>query len=129
MKIFAINASSGYANKSNSKTAQVNQTFKGYVNGKFYKDEIIRKAKQALKEPKILKAFKQKSFLDTYKSWHEGNMASSKGERILLGILTIGLSEISYTLFARLNDIMDNEDKKKELDQILNCMQDLANEK
>lgn len=129
MKIYAINASNDYATKNNTKMTQMSPNFKGYVNGNFYRDEIIQKAKQAVKDPKILKAFKQKSFIETYKTWHEGNMANSKGERILLGIFTLGLSEITWTLFGRLSDIMDNMEKKKDLDEILNCMHDLANEK
>lgn len=125
MKLYAISSSNDFSNKSNSKSISANNSFKGYVNGKFYRDEIIQKAKKALDNPEILKAFKQKSLLDTYKTWHEGNMATSKGERIALAIFTLGISEVSWTFFGRLNDIMENKDKQKDLDEILSCMKDL----
>ena len=129
MKIYAINTFNNYANKDNSKMAQMSQEFKGYVNGKFYKDEVIQKAKQALKQPEILKSFKQKSFLDTYKTWHEGTLAESIRERVTVAILTLGISEISWTLIGRLADVIDNAEKKKMLEEILSCMQDLTDEK
>jgi hypothetical protein len=129
MKIYAINASNKNANIDNAKITQMSPNFKGYVNGKFYRDEIIQKAREAVKEPKVLKAFKKKSFIDTYKTWHKGNMANSIGERITLAIFTLGISEISWTLFGRLSDIAENSQKEKDLDEILNCMHDLANEK
>ena len=129
MKICSIKTCDNFVNKNNIEHTPDSNTFRGYVNGKFYKDEIIQKAKKALKDPEILKEFKQKSFLDTYKTWHEGNMAHSKGERIGLAILTLGLSEVSWTLIARLGDISDNIKNKKDLDEILSCMSDLINKK
>ena len=129
MKIYAIDTSNDYADKNNAKMTQMNPKFKGYVNGKFYSDEIILQAKKALKNPEILKNFRQKSFIDTYKTWHEGNMADSLGERVALAIFTLGISEISWTFFGRLLDISENTEKEKDLNEILNCMQDLVNEK
>lgn len=126
MKLYAISVTNDLGKKSSSKPTSVNSSFKGYVNGKFYRDEIIQKAKKALENPEILKSFKQKSLLDTYKTWHEGNMATSKGERIALAIFTLGISEVSWTFFGRLNDIMENKDKQKDLDEILSCMKDLT---
>lgn len=128
MKINAISASSSLSNNK-SKNTLLDNTFKGYVNGKFYKDEIIEKAKQAVKKPEILKNYKHKSLLDTYLTWHKGNMAHSTGERVTLAVLTLGLSEISWTFFARLGDLEENATNKKEFEDIISCMQDLANEK
>lgn len=119
MKLHSIDASKNFV------TSKEN-TFKGYVNGKFYKDGIISKAEKALEDPEVLKSFKQKTFIDTYTSWHkEGALADGKGSRIAIAILTLGLSEISWTLFARVEDLIDNASKRKELDEILSCMKDL----
>ena len=132
MKLSAINvirATNSNYGKRNTKTEQNEKSFKGYVNGKYYKDEIIKIAEKALEDPKILKQFKRKNFFETYTTWHDGNMADSIGERVFLGIFTLGISEISWTFFARLNDIIENHDNKKNLDEVLKCMKDIIDER
>jgi hypothetical protein len=109
-------------NKKSTKTSLTNPSFKAIINGKFYRDEIVKIAREALDNPDILKFYKKKSFLDTYKNWHnQGMFKSSIGERFAVALFTLGVSEITWTLAARLEDM----GKNSEIEEIFNCMEDI----
>ena len=113
------------ANQTNNKPA-----FKGLVNGKFYRDEIINEAKKALRNPEWKDKFlNQKISLgETLATWHKREGANDIVGRVLMGIFTLGLTEITWGLTNRILDVWDNKDIDKTIIEIENCIEDLKND-
>ena len=107
---------------------QKQQNFKGYVNGNYYKDEIIEKAKEALDNPlwkeKYLRT--KASISERVSSWHEefDEFGGKKG-RILLGVLTLGISEVLMNTGIAAGTAMSNSAVDKTVNEIEKCMKDL----
>ena len=104
-----------------------NQNFKGYVNGKYYEDEIIREAKKALKNPewrdKFLNA--KRTIGESFATWHKREGDDLAG-RILMGIFTLGLTEITWGLAQVAMDADDNKHIDRKIKKIEECMEDLG---
>ena len=124
MKVNAVSnigASSIYGGESKRKT------FKGYVNGNYYSDEIIKKAKKALFDSnwkeKILA--KKRTLKDSFSSWHNRSGQNDIAGRVLMGVFTLGLTEVTWGLTQAAMDAMDNDNIDKEIEEIERCIEDL----
>ena len=98
------------------------------MNGKYYADEIIMEAKKALKNPNWRNKFiaQKKSLGESLANWHnrEGNELAG---RVLMGIFTLGLTEVTWGLANAAMDASDNKLIDKKIKQIEECMEDLGN--
>ena len=102
------------------------KTFKGSVNGNFYTDEVIKEAKEAFKNPNWRKKFMQakKTVSESFSNWHEREGNDLTG-RILMGIFTLGVSEITWGLAHTAMDAMDNKSIDRHVQEIERCIEDL----
>lgn len=117
MKIQAIKNANNTGFQTQNLNKNFNQpSFKGYVNGKFYDDWIIQKAKSALKDPNWEKTFrKNESFGEGYLKWHE--IIEDQGgikTRVLSGILTLGASEVFMAGLCLLVSALHNTEKNNQ---------------
>ena len=108
-------------------------TFKGYVNGKFYKDEIIQMAKKFKNKPNWeaeLRKGKQ-TLGEALSSWHH-NIAPSDSKpnvfRFFMGIYTLGISEILMGGITTVETAISNNKIENDIDDIANCIKDLGKE-
>lgn len=123
-----INQVSNSDNKVYQNINSYNKTFKGIVNGKYYKDEIIMEAKKALKNPNWRDKFltSKKTIEESLSTWHKREGNNNIGARVLMGIFTLGLTEITWGLAQVAQDASDNSDIDKKIEEIENCMEDLG---
>lgn len=102
-----------------------NIKFQGYVNGKYYKDSIIEKAKAAIKntnwEAEMLA--KKPSFGKDFLHWHGD---SSLAGRIVAAIVSFGTTELMAAGIIAADVATDETDE--EISQIKSCMIDLLKE-
>ena len=104
------------------------RTFKGYINGHYYSDEIISKAKKALKNPHWRdELLRQKSnVIDDVASWHEGIQDQGGGfTRTMAAILSFGATEVVVDSIVAAGSAMNNASINKEINQIAKCLDDL----
>ena len=86
------------------------KSFKGSVNGKIYEDWIIKEAKEALGNPnwkdKFLK--RKKTVSDSLKTWQDtldtGGEEENIATRVILGVCSLGISEIGFGALGILED-------------------------
>lgn len=127
MKINKINfdnsvyQNSGKINKNNK------PSFQGYVNGKFFKDEIIKEAQSALKNPDWKnKLLTQKISLgETLATWHKREGSNDIVGRVLMGIFTLGLTEVTWGLAHAAMDASDNKKIDNHIKEIEDCIENL----
>ena len=121
MKIGAI-ANYHYSNSTN-------KSFKGYVNGKYFADEIIKEAKLALKNPDWKNAFiaKKRSLGESFATWHNRQGSNDIAGRVLMGVFTLGLSEVTWGIAQAALDATDNKQIDETIKEIEECMEELAN--
>lgn len=126
MKIQAIKNANNTGSQTQNLNKNFNQpSFKGYVNGKFYDDWIIQKAKSALKDPSWEKTFrKNQNYLNEYLKWHEAiEDQGGLKTRVISGIFSFGATEVlmgGLTLIAAAID-----DTEKVINNVKDCMIDL----
>ena len=128
MKVPAISQMNNINHKkTNSTNKTYNQSFKGYVNGKFFRDEIILEAKEALKNPNWKDKFlnSKRSLGETLATWHEREGANDIAGRVLMGIFSLGITEVTWGLAYRAMDVMDNNTINKKIKEIEECMKNL----
>ena len=128
MKINKISFDNNVYQKANQTNNR--PTFKGHVNGKFYRDEIINEAKKALKNPKWKEELlnQKRSLGETLATWHTREGSNDIVGRVLMGIVTLGLTEITWGLVHRALDVSDNKDIDKHIEELENCIDDLGKE-
>ena len=126
MKISPV-ASNNITNKTNK---LCNKSFQGYVNGKFYKDEVIAEAKKALNNPdwknKLLA--RKRTIGESLATWHQREGANDIVPRILMGIFTLGITEVTWGLTQIAMDKFDNKSIDKHIKEIEDCLDDLGSD-
>ena len=111
------------------------KSFKGSVNGKIYEDWIIKEAKEALGNPnwkdKFLK--RKKTVSDSLKTWQDtldtGGEEENIATRVILGVCSLGISEIGFGALGILEDRDENKRIDKTINKIRDCIEDLWREK
>ena len=119
----------------NYQTKNNTQNFKGTVNGKYYEDWIIKEAKDAFDNPKWRNKFlkNKKTVTESLKTWQNsldaGDETENKVTRALMGVFSLGVTEIGYGTLGIIEDQQKNKqiDKNKETKE--DCMVDLKKEK
>lgn len=107
------------------------QSFKGYVNGNYYKDSIIEQAREALKNPKWKEELRRgKQSIETaVKEWHYEYCSPGQGDeklqRIFSGIFTFGLSEVIMGSVAAIETATNNKYIEDTIDEVSRCLADL----
>ena len=111
-------------NYSNNKTSK---TFKGYVNGKYFRDEVISEAKKALKNPNWREKFlaQKKSLGDTLSTWHKREGSNDIAGRVIMGIMTLGITEVTWGLANRAMDASENKGIDNFIREVEDCMDNL----
>lgn len=104
------------------------KSFKGYVNGHYYSDEVILRAKEALNNPNwkndLLKM--KSSVINEVATWHEGLENQGGGlTRVLIGILSFGASEVLMDSAVALGTTISNASINKRINDIAKCLDDL----
>lgn len=124
MKISKISTFSNQQNKTR------NQNFCGYVNGKFYRDEVINEARNALKNPEWKEKIiaRKRTLGETLSTWHEREGSNDLATRILMGIFTLGLTELTWGAAHRIMDASDNKEIDNLIKEIEECIVDLEND-
>lgn len=111
------------------------QTFKGFANGRYYDDWIIKEAKEAMNNPDQKDKFiqKKKTVSDSLKTWQDtldtGGENENTATRVILGICSLGISEIGFGALGILEDKNENMRIDEAINKIRNCMEDLWREK
>lgn len=111
------------------------KSFKGYVNGKYYEDWIIKEAKEAIHNPKWQDKFleKKKSISKSLKTWQDtldtGGEEENIATRVILGVCSLGISEIGFGALGILEDRDENKRIDKTINKIRDCIEDLWREK
>ncbi len=111
------------------------QTFKGFANGRYYDDWIIKEAKEAMNNPDWKDKFiqKKKTVSDSLKTWQDtldtGGENENMATRVILGICSLGISEIGFGALGILEDKNENKRIDETINKIRNCMEDLWREK
>lgn len=121
-----INANNvNYQNKKVGKNTN-QPSFQGWVNGSYYKDEIIKEAKAAFDNPNWRDKFiaKKKSIGESLSTWHENDSAGLPA-RIICGICSFGLTEIGFGTICTLEDQAENRRIDKMIKEIRDCIEDM----
>ena len=111
------------------------QSFKGFVNGKYYEDWIIKEAKEAFDNPKWRNKFlkNKKTVTESLKTWQDtldtGGDAENKVTRVLMGIFSLGATEVGYGALGIIEDQQKNKEIDRNIEKIEDCMVDLNKEK
>ena len=111
------------------------QTFKGFANGRYYDDWIIKEAKEAMNNPDWKDKFiqKKKTVSDSLKTWQDtldtGGENENMATRVILGICSLGISEIGFGALGILEDKNENKRIDETINKIRNSMEDLWREK
>ena len=109
------------------------KSFKGYVNGKYYEDWIIKEAQEALDNPKWQDKFleKKKSVSQSLKTWQDtldtGGEEENIATRVFLGVCSLGISEIGFGALGILEDRDENKRIDKTISTIKDCIIDILN--
>lgn len=109
------------------------KSFKGYVNGKYYEDWIIKEAKEAIHNPKWQDKFleKKKSVSQSLKTWQDtldtGGEEENIATRVFLGVCSLGISEIGFGALGILEDRDENKRIDKTISTIKDCIIDILN--
>ena len=111
------------------------KSFKGSANGKYYEEWIIKEAKEAMHNPnwkdKFLK--KKKTVSDSLKTWQDtldtGGEEENIATRVILGVCSLGISEIGFGALGILEDRDENKRIDKTINKIRDCIEDLWREK
>lgn len=124
MKVQRIDNTRNY--KNNNKLA-----FQGTVNGKYYEDWVIAKAKATMHNSNWKDEFlkRKKNVTQTLEQWHENlDVEGPKTTRVLMGIMSLGVTEVGYGLLSLFERKQDNEEIAREIEEISNCIADLWRE-
>ena len=107
--------------------------FKGIVNGKYYDDEIIRMAKQVMKNPSWQKDYNSGRFTlpelvkDYFDSLVNVKNPTTWG-RYGLAFVTMGVSELFFAGIVAAGAVGSNLYEDIKMNKIKNCIVDLVNE-
>ena len=110
-------------------------SFKGSANGKYYEDWIIKEAKEAMHNPNWKDKFlqKKKTVSDSLKTWQDtldtGGEEENIATRVILGVCSLGISEIGFGALGILEDRDENKRIDKTINKIRDCIEDLWREK
>lgn len=123
MKINAINS---FDNNTNYQKKNL-KTFQGYINGKFYRDEVILEAKKALNNPdwKSKLIANKRTLGESLATWHQREGSNDIAGRILMGIFTLGLTEVTWGLTQAALDASDNRSIDKMIKEVEDCLETL----
>ena len=108
-------------------------SFKGYVNGNYYRDEIIKLAKEYMYDAnwkKILREDKE-SIGKAMASWQhkiewgDCDEDHDNYSRVFLGIFTLGASEVVGNVAAGISAKVKNNKIENMINEIAKCMDDL----
>lgn len=111
------------------------KSFKGSTNGKYYEDWIIKEAKEAMHNPNWKDKFlqKKKTVSDSLKTWQDtldtGGEEENIATRVILGVCSLGISEIGFGALGILEDRDENKRIDKTINKIRDCIEDLWREK
>ena len=127
MKINPITNSSNF-NYPLNQTNNANKSFKGIVNGKYYRDEVIREAKKALFNPNWRDKFyaRKRDVGETLATWHRREGSNDLATRIFMGVATLGLTEVTWGLAHLADDASENRSIDKFIKEVEECMEDLG---
>lgn len=104
-------------------------SFKGWVNGNYYKDEVIKMAKEALNNPNWKQdLLKNKDDIGKVLStWHKDLYSEQGGgaTRFLSGVLSFGLSEVLISGPIAIGCAISNAKINKLINEIAKCLDDL----
>lgn len=127
MKIQAITNvnNANYQTKRAGKN-NIQPSFQSYVNGNYYKDEIIKEAKAAFNNPNWRDKFlaKKKSIGESLSTWHDRDDAGLAG-RIIGAIGSFGLTEIGFGTICTLEDQAENREIDRTIKEIRDCIEDM----
>ena len=128
MKINRVEVVGINNHKLNQSNKNSRQSFQGFVNGNYYKDEVIQEAKKALNNPNWKEKFlaRKKTLGETLSTWHEREGSSDLTSRVLMGIFTLGISEVTWGLANRAMDVSDNREIDLFIEEVENCIDDLG---
>ncbi len=111
------------------------KSFKGTANGNYYEDWIIKEAKEAMHNPNWKDKFlqKKKTVSDSLKTWQDtldtGGEEENIATRVILGVCSLGISEIGFGALGILEDRDENKRIDKTINKIRDCIEDLWREK
>ena len=112
--------------KSNNNQSNKSITFKGWVNGRYFENEIIKEAKEAFNNPNWKNNFlKMKtSIAETLTTWHDRDQAGIGG-RIIGAICSLGLTEIGVGIVCTLEDQAENKRIDEKIEKIEECIEEI----
>ena len=139
MKIESIKSigSTYYGTKSNH-SFNKNLSFQGYVNGSFYKDEIITLAKKYQNSSNWKSELRQgkQSVADAIKTWHHDVTWGSTNDeteetmsRVCLGVFTFGIAEALMDLGYGISAAVNNKKIENIINEVAKCIDDLNKSK
>ena len=109
------------------------KTFKGFVNGNYYKDEIIELAKKYRYSSTWKDDLrKNKETIEhAIANWHDdvvwgaGDGEYNKTNRVFLGCFTLGLSEVLMGASSGISAAIKNKKIESMISEIAKCIDDL----
>lgn len=109
-----------------------NPSFQGYINGNYYKDEIISLAKNYRNNSSWKEELRKNkvSLPNAISNWHNNiswsdEKGSPKTNRFFLAFITAGLGEIIAGIGLGISSIIKNYKIEKEINKIDKCLKDL----
>ena len=108
--------------------------FNGYVNGHYYKDEIIALAKEYRykKNWKDVLRSRKESIGEAVSNWHyeyaNADDTCPPASRVLMGIFTLGMSEVLMDTTTAISAAVRNSGIEKQINEIAKCIDDLKYE-
>ena len=104
----------------NFHSTNANKAFKGYINGKYYRDEIIEKARQAMKNSNWEKEMlSKKAKLSDYFEIEDLHPV----QRVAAAVVSFGTTEL-LAAFATIADVL-SDNTEKDIEEIKNCIIDI----
>lgn len=129
MKIQAI--SNLQSINTNSTLNRKSTNFKGYVNGNYYKDEVIELAKKYKYNPHWKDELRKgkESIKKAISEWHyeyaNPDSSNPTASRVLVGIFSLGLSEVIMNTTTAISTAVNNSGIEKLINEVAKCIDDL----
>lgn len=124
-----LHESQNYYRKGAQKSNHV--SFNGYINGNYYKDDIIALAKKYRYSSDWKQELRTgKETIDhAIENWHNeygpGSSDDCKAARIITGITSLGLSEVLMGTAVGIGAAVKNRKIEKMINEIAKCIDDL----
>ena len=122
-------------NGANSQKKYIKPNFQGFVNGNYYRDEIIALAKKYRYNPHWKEELRKgkESIEHAIENWHHDVTWGDGGEydktnRTLLGIFSLGISEVLMNTTYGISAALKNKKIENMINEIAKCIDDLRHD-